>query len=103
MGAEPIKKIPFIYNVLNLEYVQEAIVTRGTGSAQPNISPTSIETIKLIVPPSGVIDIFNLLEEKIFSTIVKNQEENQTLTTIRDSLLPKLMSGEIRVPIEEVQ
>jgi len=35
--------------------------------------------------------------------IFKNFEESQTLITIRDALLPKLMSGEIRVPVEEVQ
>ena len=102
LGDNPILKIPFIYGVLNLEYVQEAIITRGTGSAQPNISPTALETIKLILPTEEIIEQFNSLECNLFSEIIRNQEENQMLTEMRDSLLPKLMSGEIRVPTEEV-
>ncbi|WP_161230845.1 restriction endonuclease subunit S [Clostridium beijerinckii] len=102
LGENPILKIPFIYGVLNFEYVQEAIIARGTGSAQPNISPTALETIKLTLPPKEVIEQFNYLECKLFSEIVRNQEENQILTDTRDTLLPKLMSGEIRVPLNEV-
>ena len=46
----------------------------------------------------NAIDIINELEKNIKSLVT----QNETLIQIRDALLPKLMSGEIRVPIEEV-
>lgn len=100
LGNEPLKKLSFIYGVLNLEYIKEAIIARGIGSAQPNISPTSIETIKIIIPPYDIINKFNYIEYDLFETIVKNIKQNHNLIFIRDALLPKLMSSEIRVPDE---
>lgn len=56
-----------------------------------------LKTFKIIVPPVEKIQEFNALIKDKLSFIQKNGEQNQILSNLRDTLLPKLMSGEIRV------
>ena len=58
---------------------------------------------KVIIPIDCELQMMNLTMNPIISQMIQVKVQTQTLTAIRDSLLPKLMSGEIRVPIEEVQ
>lgn len=101
LGEKPIEKISFLYCLLTQDCIYEEIVSRGDGSAQPNISPSAIESIKIIMPESNIINKFNSINKFSFKEIIKNQLQNQELSNLRDTLLPKLMSGEIRVPLEE--
>lgn len=73
------------------------------GSTTLNLNKTQFSKIKLILPSKQILIDFHQLLEPLFTMILENQIESQILIAIRDSLLPKLMSGEIRVPIEEVQ
>lgn len=100
LGENPLKKLGFIYCILCRDEVYNQIVSRGDGSAQPNISPSNIESIKIILPSKEMIEKFNALVKCMFEKIIRNVEECNKLTTLRDTLLPKLMSGEIRVPLE---
>lgn len=97
LGENPLNRLGFIYCLLCREEVYNQIVSRGDGSAQPNISPSNIESIKIILPRDEVIIKFNNLVTSIFEKIIRNVEECNKLTDLRDILLPKLMSGEIRV------
>ena len=97
LGDEPIKKLPFIYSLLKLNLISNMIVSLGTGSAQPNISPTDIENIKIVYPNENILNKYNKYMKDIFIKIINAKDENQKLASIRDTLLPKLMSGEIRV------
>ena len=101
LGENPIQKLGFIYCYLKIDEINNEIVSRGDGSAQPNISPSGIETIKIVLPSVDIIEKFNKLVEKKFKMMIYNLEQNSKLIQIRHTLLPKLMSGEIRVPIEE--
>lgn len=89
-----------IFLYLHLLNNQSYIESLAVGAAQQNLSKDTISKLKLIVPDDEVIESAQFNE--IFSCIEKNLKENQTLTEIRDTLLPKLMSGEIRVPLNEV-
>jgi type I restriction enzyme S subunit len=100
LGDQPFAKLGFIYCVLKQQKVFDEIVNRGSGSAQPNISPSGIETIKIILPSVQWIEKFNELVSGIFEKIAKNIDQNKKLESVRGSLLPKLMSGEIRVTME---
>ncbi|MGX9754677.1 restriction endonuclease subunit S [Clostridioides difficile] len=100
LGETPLKKLGFIYCILCREEVYNQIVSRGYGSAQPNISPSNIESIKIILPSKEMIEKFNALVNCMFEKIIRNVEECNKLTTLRDTLLPKLISGEIRVSLE---
>ena len=97
LGNNPIEKVPFIYCTLKQEEVITEFINRGQGSAQPNISTGDILSIPCWIPNKNEIDNFNKTIQPMFETIISNQEENRYLSSLRDSLLPKLMNGEIEV------
>lgn len=97
LGDDPLEKIPFIYCTLKQDEVITEFINRGQGSAQPNISAGDILTIPCWSPDQSKIDKFNETAKPLFETIAYNYQEIQTLASIRDTLLPKLMSGEIDV------
>ena len=97
LGDNPVERLPFIYCTLKQPDVYYEIVNRGQGSAQPNISASDIMGIPCVIPSNEVIDNFNDTVQPLFDLIISNQQENQHLSELRDSLLPKLMSGEIDV------
>ena len=68
-----------------------------TGSAQPQITISNIEKHKLIYPSFELQKHFDILVEGVHKKILAVSEENQVLAQLRDTLLPKLMSGELRV------
>ena len=67
------------------------------GSAQPFISQGDARSQKVIVPANGEAVSFERIVGGYYEKISTNEDENQTLAELRDTLLPKLMSGEIRV------
>jgi len=103
IGDDPFIKLPFAYVLLTNKAINEEIISLGGGSAQPNVSPSQIENIKIPFPTDNKIEIYNELLNSSFRKLVENIKENERLKQIRDTLLPKLMSGEIRVPIDNEQ
>lgn len=97
LGDNPVEKLPFIYCTLKQPEVYYEIVNRGQGSAQPNISASDIMSIPCVIPSKERINEFNDTAQPLFDLIIGNQRENQQLSELRDSLLPKLMSGELGV------
>lgn len=95
LGNNPLEKLPFIYCILKRDDVYKEIVNKGQGSAQPNISGKDIEEIKIIFPPQSIIKQFNEELYSSFELRINGELENHRLSTLRDTLLPKLMSGEI--------
>jgi type I restriction enzyme S subunit len=73
------------------------------GAAYPAIKPEVIYQYQIIKPADNVLSEFHKVIEPIFNRIGCNYFQSQTLSTLRDSLLPKLMSGELRVPEEIVK
>jgi type I restriction enzyme S subunit len=68
-----------------------------TGSVQPKVNQTNLNSIELAVPPEEDLEEFTDLVKPIHNRIWQNKRENAYLERLRDTLLPKLMSGEIRV------
>ena len=97
LGNHPVKKLPFIYCTLKQPEVYNEVVNRGQGSAQPNISASDIMSIPCVIPNQDVINDFNDAAQPLFDLIISNQRENQQLSELRNTLLPKLMSGELDV------
>lgn len=75
----------------------ESIQGQAQGSAQPNISAREIESVKIVKPNDEIMKTFSSLLNPFFSKILEHQGEIQTLQKTRDTLLPKLLSGEIDV------
>jgi type I restriction enzyme S subunit len=67
------------------------------GSTQPLITQTDLKNFETIIPEKQIVDQFDLFSLGLFSKIKNNMGQIDHLTKIRDTLLPKLMSGQIRV------
>jgi type I restriction enzyme S subunit len=89
---------PFLFAALNKPSIEESIVNAAQGSAQPNISANGILATKLLVPSLDSIELFNMLLMDAFDRKVTLRKECYTLTKLRDTLLPKLISGELQIP-----
>jgi type I restriction enzyme, S subunit len=76
---------------------RETILQNANGSTFQEISKTNFRPIPLIVPPALVLAHFDNVARPLFDRIADNEKEIQTLAETRDLLLPKLMSGEIRI------
>lgn len=68
-----------------------------TGSAQPQVTIENIKHLQVVVPNQNALFNFEKFGKSIEEQILKNQEQNNLLSEIRDSLLPRLISGKIRV------
>lgn len=66
-----------------------------TGAVQPKISQSNLSSIHVVIPPEKLLIEYNYWTEPLFAFIRTNKEANKSLTILRDTLLPKLMSGEI--------
>lgn len=73
----------------------ESLHTGSTG--QTELPRDQVKMLKLLLPDNISLSRFNSIITPMASTIISNQEENQKLASLRDTLLPKLMSGEIDV------
>lgn len=69
----------------------------NVGSTQPLIRQSDIKEIRVFMPDKERLDSFENLANSIFAKINSNQKQIQLLQKLRDTLLPKLISGEIRV------
>jgi type I restriction enzyme S subunit len=71
----------------------------NSGSTQPLIRQSDIKKIEIFLPKINSLRDFEIISRNIFTKIQFNKLQIQTLEKLRDTLLPKLMSGEIRVKI----
>lgn len=87
----------YLYIWFKWLYGQSLIQGIKGGSAQPKFNKTDFKNLPIFLPPNDLLEQFHQTVKPMFDLIEKNNEENQTLTVIRDTLLPKLMSGELDV------
>jgi len=88
-----IKYFFFVYFSLKWENLADYNV----GSTQPLIRQSDIKEIRVFMPDKERLDSFENLANSIFAKINSNQKQIQLLQKLRDTLLPKLISGEIRI------
>lgn len=68
-----------------------------TGAVQPKISQANLNKVEVVIPSREELSRFSDCIQPIFSEIRNLRNENAHLATLRDSLLPRLMSGELDV------
>ena len=78
-------------------YFIEEVKKRAIGGVRQTLSYKDLSLIQLIYPPKKVVDAFNFIYISFIHEIHSNDVSNKKLEAIRDTLLPKLMSGEIDV------
>ncbi len=69
----------------------------GTGTTQQQLTVPDFQKTEILVPSQKIVTLFTATVEPIFEKIWANQNENEKLSSLRDTLLPKLMSGELDV------
>lgn len=87
----------FIYCLLNSDYFKSFIVSRTEGSVIPHLYQKDFVTLEIPILSQEQIELFNSTVVPLFESFFSNQTENIRLAALRDSLLPKLMSGELDV------
>ena len=75
----------------------EEIVSRANGSTFLEISKVNFRPIPIVTPPPAVMQAFEEQARPLYERIVEGARESHTLAALRDTLLPKLISGQIRV------
>lgn len=93
----------FIYLWLNSVQGKQFVDEHKSGSTQEYLSLGSLRGIQLKSPPNDLLLIFNAKVDNWFKKIHANTKQIQTLENLRDTLLPKLMSGEVRVQYQTEQ
>jgi len=77
------------------------LASLGADSAVPGLNRNMAYMSEQVLPPADVLEKFDEQVKPLFDRIHHNDEESRTLAALRDALLPKLLSGEIRVKTEE--
>lgn len=80
-----------------LHYKFEPISPYVTGAVQPKINQGNLNSMPFLLPSKEVSEAFTKMINPWFAAIRANHDEIKTLSSIRDALLPKLLSGELRV------
>ena len=83
-----------------VQFMKQDIYSWATGGAQQHINKGNVDKTKLLIPDEITLKRFNELSKPLFEQIINNSLGNLNLSQIRNSLLPRLMSGKIRVPVE---
>jgi type I restriction enzyme S subunit len=95
-------KVPNIAIFVYLFLSKKDLASMNSGSAVPSITVDILNRIQLVIPSDKVFEDYNNVVLSLFAQMSNNSEEITHLTNLRDTLLPKLMSGEIDVNEVEI-
>ena len=97
VGIIPNEKFPKEFVFMWIKLKINEIILNETGGAQPHINKNDINETEIVVPDKKHLSKAMEFISPMFDKITKNSFQIRTLTALRDTLLPKLMSGEVRV------
>jgi len=102
----PIDTVFYIRSTLPMTYCFYLLQTLGlsdmnTDAAVPGLNRNNVYRLLVALPPSAVLDAFDNVVTALRNNIFRNQQQAQTLATLRDTLLPRLISGQLRLPEAE--
>jgi type I restriction enzyme S subunit len=84
----------FVYLAATAPANIAALATLADGGAYPAVRPETVAATPVVVPPRGVVAAFSRSVEPLFKRIGLNNRETDRLVTLRDALLPRIISGE---------
>lgn len=87
----------YLYHYFYSPNGQTLLKARASGSTVEGIRQSELRKIEIIVPEKDILEKASIIFKNVFDKTFANEQQIQTLTQTRDELLPKLMSGEIRV------
>jgi type I restriction enzyme S subunit len=91
--------IPSRYIHLHLlqQKTKDYLMALDAGGSREAVTKGHIESVPILNPPFGLLECFDAVTAPVYSEIEQLSSQSRTLSTIRDTLLPKLMNGEIDV------
>jgi type I restriction enzyme S subunit len=94
-------ELPFLYAFLSSEAAQTEITNRVTGStgSRQRVKPKEIAEMPVLVPPQALRQRFSLTTSRHLDRLLNNTRSIAKLSALRDTLLPRLLSGEVTVPV----
>jgi type I restriction enzyme S subunit len=98
LRTEPKLPQSFLYFWMSSDSTMDEMRSRGTGVAIPGLNSTQVRELAVLIPSSDVLKEFDQKVSPMLHRIFANCNESRTLAALRDALLPKLLSGELRVP-----
>lgn len=87
----------FLYSYTQSDFMFATIKNECLGTNINNLNSSMVNGFKVVIPPSGLLDFFNIKVETFYKQIENNYMQNQKLTELRDWLLPMLMNGQVTV------
>lgn len=90
------------YSYIELPYIYQSFLRIDfkalcSGSAQPQLTNSAISSLNITLPPRDIIVKFTSMAAPLYNKMLSLYHESSRLTELRDTLLPKLMSGEIKI------
>lgn len=80
------------------DFFKDSVASLAIGGVRQSLSYDDLSSIEVIIPSENAVEEFNNLYNQMKKTIKANKLESSRLSLLRDTLLPRLMSGEIEVP-----
>lgn len=93
----PTSRLSNEYLYLFFKHIREKLVALGNGSVFTNLKTDILKNYPTFLPTQEVLSEFDSIVKPLFEMILATTREIKNLTTLRDTLLPKLMSGELDV------
>lgn len=91
-------ELPNYYVFSWVQYNLDIIKSVASGTTFEEVNKTNFRRLDILVPPPALLSKFSAVFGSLYECILNNSFQSRTLVSVRDSLLPKLMSGQIRVP-----
>jgi len=98
-GIQTVNKVyeTYLYTYLSSDMFDEEKNRLATGTTMQAVNTDSIRSIRLAIPPENIAAKFDEIARPMYRKIWNDFLESRTLASLRDTLLPKLMRGEVRV------
>ena len=87
----------YLITILFSESTINYATNMASGTKMPVLKYEDLANMNIVLPDFKILSVFNEIVDKFYKILIEKVEENQKLVALRDLLLPKLMSGEIRV------
>jgi len=85
----------YLYFWMTSEFALAEMRIKGTGVAIPGLNSTAVRSLAVLVPPPLIVQAFTKQAAPLITRLLANAKQSRTLATLRDTLLPRLLSGEL--------
>ena len=101
LSPRAVENTAFVYLAATQDSSIEHLSHVADGGAYPAVRPDVVSALACVVPSTEILCAFNAAACPLLEKVSANQQQAQTLATLRDTLLPRLISGQLRLPLAQ--